>query len=195
MNRFLSVLAATAFGAAIAAPAHAAPLVGGSIFGPDVGTTITLRITNDANSTVNIKSIRLDGNTAVSFPLIWDGVGPSTGPDPSGQLVFLDEDTRVLTIEFTTAFNPGEVFTLGPMDVDGDPGLEIVQVAQLLGVEVLFTFSDNTTALFEFIDDPGPGAGLILAPVTAAIPEPMALALFGASLAGLGFARRRRDRG
>ena len=100
----------------------------------------------------------------------------------------------MLTIEFITSFDPGEIFNLGPMDVDGGPTPADVLVSQLLGVEVLFTFSDNSTALYEFVDDPGPGAGLILALVdpTADIPEPAALALLGAGLAGLGFVRRRR---
>ena len=193
MKRFLPIVAA-ALVAAITVPAHAAPLVGGAILGPDNGTTIRLQITNDASSTLGIKSIRLDGTTAASFPLIWDGVGPSTGPDPFGQITFLNEDTSVLTIEFVTSFDPGEIFNLGPMDVDGGPTPADVLVSQLLGVEALFMFSDNSTALYEFVDDPGPGAGLILALVdpTADIPEPAALALLGAGLAGLGFVRRRR---
>lgn len=191
MKRFSKMLAAATL-AALATSAQAAGVVNGFVLGPDDSTSVTLKFTNEAGSTLDIKSIRLDGNTA-AIPLIWDGVGPSSGPDQFGQLTFLDEDTRVLTIEFITAFNPGEVFTLGPMDVDGDPAPEIVRVDQLLGVRVLFTFSDNSTALYQFIDDPAPGAGLVLGPPTAAIPEPGTLALSGAAFMGMVLARRRRS--
>lgn len=201
MNRFLPFAVAATFSVITAHAVFAAPVVSGFILGPDDGTSINMRIFNDASSTVNIKSIQLNGNTAVSFPLIWDGVGPSSGPDQFGQLVFLDEDTRMLTIEFITAFNPGETFNLGPMDVDGDPTPEIVQVSHLLGVQALFTFSDDTTALYKFVPDLSPiGAvrgGLVLAPVEYAdsVPEPATLALFGAGLAALGFTKRKRKAG
>ncbi len=114
MNRILPIAIAATLSAISAHAVYAAPVVSGFILGPDDGTSINMRIVNDASSTVNIKSIQLNGNTAISFPLIWDGVGPSSGPDQFGQLVFLDEDTRVLTIEFITAFNPGESFNSGP---------------------------------------------------------------------------------
>lgn len=198
MNRFLPIAVAAALSIITTNAGYAAPVVSGFILGPDDGTSINLRIVNGASSTVNIKSIQLNGNTAVSFPLVWDGVGPSSGPDQFGQLVFLDEDTRVLTIEFITAFNPGESFNLGPMDVDGDPTPETVQVSDLLGVQALFTFSDDTTALYKFVPNLDPigaaGGGLVLAPVEYAdsVPEPATLALFGAGLAALGFTRRKR---
>jgi hypothetical protein len=201
MNRILPIAIAATLSAISAHAVYAAPVVSGFILGPDDGTSINMRIVNDASSTVNIKSIQLNGNTAISFPLIWDGVGPSSGPDQFGQLVFLDEDTRVLTIEFITAFNPGESFNLGPMDVDGDPTPEIVQVNHLLGVQALFTFSDDTTGLYKFVPNPNPigaaGGGLVLVPVEYAdsVPEPATLALFGAGLAALGFTRRKRPAG
>jgi hypothetical protein len=190
MNRYLALVAA-ALGVATAAPASAAALVSGSVTGPDNGTTIVINIANDASSTVTIKSIRFDGTTANAFPLIWDGVGPSSGPNSFAQLVFVDEDTPVLTVEFISSFDPGESFSMGPMDVDGGPTPVDVMVSQLLGVEVLFTFSDNSTALYEFIDDPAPGKGLVLGLPTAAIPEPGTLPLAGIALAGLVLARRR----
>jgi hypothetical protein len=198
MNRFLPIAVATTLSVITINAGYAAPVVSGFVLGPDDGTSINLRIVNGASSTVNIKSIQLNGNTAVSFPLVWDGVGPSSGPDQFGQLVFLDEDTRVLTIEFITAFNPGESFNLGPMDVDGDPTPEVVQVGDLLGVQALFTFSDDTTALYKFVPNLEPigaaGGGLVLVPVEYAdsVPEPATLALFGSGLAALGFTRRKR---
>jgi hypothetical protein len=191
MNRLLLAVAAIA---TWAMPAAAAPVVNGFVLGPDDSTSVTLKFTNEASSTLAIKTIRLDGNTADAFALIWDGVGPSTGPDQFGQLVFDGEVSRVLTIEFFggTSFDPGEIFTLGPMDVDGDPTPEVVRVDQLLGVEVLFTFSDNSTALYEFIDDPAPGAGLVLGHRTADVPEPGTILLLGAGAGLVLFGRRRR---
>jgi hypothetical protein len=194
MKRFLPIMLAAVLSGLSAASAVAAPIVNGAVLGPDDGISIRLRIGNDTTSSVNIKSIQLDGNTAASFPLVWDGVGPSSGPDPFGQITFLNEDTRVLTIEFVTAFNPGETFNLGPMIILNDLTSDIVRVSSLLGVEVLFTFSDNTTALYEFIDDAIQGAGLILAPAgpATAVSEPATIALMLAGLAALGVSRRRR---
>lgn len=194
MKRFLPIMLAAFLGGLSAVPAVAAPIVNGAVLGPDDGTSVRLRIGNDASSSVNIRSIQLDGNSAASFPLVWDGVGPSSGPDPFGQITFLNEDTRVLTIEFITAFNPGETFNLGPMIILNDLTSDIVRVSSLLGVEVLFTFSDNTTALYEFIDDTIQGAGLILAPAgpATAVSEPTTIALILAGLAALGVTRRRR---
>ena len=78
MKPFKLLLAAIALANVFTASARAAAVVNvnGFVLGPDDGTSITLKFTNEANSTLDIKSIRLDGNTAAAFPLIWDGVGP-----------------------------------------------------------------------------------------------------------------------
>lgn len=197
MIRILPIALAAWLGIGLAAEVHAAPVVGGIVQGPKDSTSINMRFFNDSSSTLNIKSIRLDGNTAASVPLIWDGVGTSSGPDPFGSLVFLDEDTRVLTVEFITTFNPGELFSMDGVDVDGDPTPEVVDVMDLLGVQVLFTFSDDTTALYEFVEDfevvdeSQPGLKLALVQDTA-VPEPATLALFGAGLAAAVLTRRKR---
>lgn len=193
MKKLLPIAFAAILGGCVASAAQAAAVVNGSVFGPDDSQTVKLKIADDAGSTLDIKSIQFNGNTAASFPLVWHLVGPSTGPDQFGQLTFIGEDSRVLTVEFITTFNPGETFELGPIKILNDATADPVKVSSLLGVEVLFTFSDNSTALYEFIDDPAREAGLILGlPGAMGVPEPGTLTLMGAGLAVLGFARRTR---
>ena len=72
-----------------------------------------------------------------------------------------------LTIDFADApdgFNPDEGFVLF-VDPDGYPGPSSVAVGTLAGVLVTFTFEDGSTFVGEFVDDPAPGAGLVLEPV------------------------------
>jgi hypothetical protein len=145
--------------------AGAVNIGGGVTTGPDNSFSINFTFSNDAGSTSDVTSILLDGSTGSSFPILWDDPGTPGGP-PGATVGFAGVDTQLLTISFFDSpdgFNPGESFSLNNVDPDGDPGPASVTIGELEGVEVTFSFEDGSELRGVFVDDPAPGAGLILA--------------------------------
>lgn len=164
----------SAFGAAIGT---------GSFAGPDDSFAINLTLGNSGVSTTNVTSITLNGNTAASFPILWDYAG-----SPSiGGTTISGEDTRILTISGLN-LAPGASFQLLSMDPDGDPSPAGVEVGQLIGVTATFTFADQSTWEGVFVDDPARGAGIVLEP--SQVPEPSTYAMMLCGAAALLVRRR-----
>ncbi len=170
----------------------------GIVPGPDNSTTIQMFLTHDPAALTDVQFISVDGtSTAVTGGvLIWDDVffindppGAVSTTPPAGV------NTSVLTWEFfpVGGFGPGETFsfTLEP-DNPANPASTIF-VSDLVGTRVTFTLRDASTHIGVFVDDPQPGAGLVLASA-AAVAEPGTLLLLGAGLVGLAAGRTRRLR-
>jgi hypothetical protein len=146
--------------------AGAVNIGGGVTSGPDNSFAIDFTFSNDAGSTSDVTSILLDGSTGSFFPILWDAPGFPVAP-PGATVGFAGVDTQMLTINFADSpdgFNPGESFSLNFVDPDGDPGPDSVAIGDLAGVEVTFSFEDGSEWRGVFVDDPAPGAGLILVP-------------------------------
>ena len=148
----------------ISIPVGATGVAGGSTVGDDDSTFIGMNLFNDAASTADVVTIAIDGSTNDAFPILWDSAGHGFDP-PGATSVISGVDTQLLTIDFLDApdgFNPGETFTLQGMDPDGDPGPTGVLTIEMVGVRVTFLFEDGSSWVGEFVDDPAPGAGLVL---------------------------------
>lgn len=190
-------LAATAAFACVAAastPALAAAVITGTVPGPDSGFSIALVFTNEPSSTLDITSLTVDISTATPEELIWDGNPLSTSGTASGALVNVaGADTGAYTFSFN-GWNPGEDFRFtGDPDTPGNAAFGAT-VFNLLGSTITFGFSDGSSQVYAFVDDPAPQAGLTLGPVGGVVPEPgvWALMIAGFGLVGASL-RRRRD--
>jgi hypothetical protein len=177
--------------------AQAIGIGGGMTSGPDDSFDIDLFLVNEPLSTSSVTSININGSTATAFPLVWDELFDVT-PPPGASVLIAGEDTQLLSFNFTSnpdGFNPGETFSFGvdPDTVD-DPSAGII-ISDLIGVEVTFNFEDLSKFVGVFVNDPIPGAGLVLQEVAQqpspgkSVPEPTsilgltAFAAFGVSSA------------
>ena len=190
MKKYLLALAT---GAVLAAPisAQAAAAVLGSVAGPDNAFTVSLSFLNDSTSTLDITSLTLDGGSATPVALVWDALATANPAGASVSVAGLD--TSVVTFTFGgDGWNPGESFGLYGVDPDavGDPSYGAT-VFSLLGTTVTFGFSDNSSAVYSFVDDPADGAGLRLNTVSA-VPEPATWAMMIAGFGMVGSMVRRR---
>lgn len=163
-------------------PALAVGIGGGMTNGPDDSFNINLNIFNDARSTSDLAGITIDGSTAKAFPLVWDSV-LDVSPPPGASVSTLGEDTQLLSFNFTPApdgFNPGESlsFSVDPDTID-DPSAGIT-IRQLIGVQVMFNFTDSSSSLGTFVDNPAPGAGLVVVPEPSSVLGTLAFGAFGA---------------
>ena len=156
------------------------------------GGNLTLTFGNDGLSDQDIVQLVLDGTNAVDFPITWSSAGFPIDP-PGANSSIAGEGTPIVTVAFTDdggaeaqGFNPGDDFLL--FGVDADPGVPVL--ANLIGVEVTFTFENASTTHGVFQpDDPGnPGAGLTL----LMVPEPTTAILLALGLFGLATTGRRR---
>ena len=190
MKKMMLTLAACA---ALSAPvsAQAASVISGSLAGPDTSFAIDMSFLNDLSSTLNITSLIIDGGTATPVPLVWDSVSYNS---PAGATVSMTGvDTSVLTFLFGgDGWNPGESFSLYGVDPDAvDNPAYGATVLSLLGTKVTFGFSDSSSKVYSFVDDPADGAGLKLN-VASAVPEPAAWAMMIAGFGMIGAMIRRR---
>lgn len=163
---------------------------GGVTSGPDNSFNIDFFLSNDPTSISDVTSLSIDGSTADAFTVVWDSYFGLVNP-PGATTSVAGVDTTLLTLSFTDnpdGFNPGESMTieLDP-DKQGFPSYGVI-ISELIGVEVLFNFEDGSSWLGRFVDDPAPGAGLVL----TYIPAPGAILLGGIGVAVVGWLRRRR---
>jgi hypothetical protein len=159
---------------------------------------IMLTFSDDSTFGEDIVEIVLYG-TAAAESVTWGNLSFGKDDPPGANSSFAGENSPIVTIDFTDVagpnpgFNPGEVFSIFPAFAcvfceDADPGNDRpATLADLIGVEVRFTFEDTSTTHGVFQpDDPGnPGAGLTL----LMVPEPrtailLALGLFGLATTG-----------
>jgi hypothetical protein len=165
---------------------QAMPILSGVTSGPDDSFSINFDYTNDSTSGETITQLVMDGSTGTAFPILWDSIGTL-----SGQTAFVSGvDTQIVTFDFTSSWDPTEIFSLSAVDPDGDPGPVSVTIGQLIGVSVGVTFDSGASLLYAFVDDPEQGAGLVLEQIS--VPEPGTLGLLGIGLAGIGFARKKK---
>lgn len=165
--------------------AQAVPMLGGTTTGPDSSFSINFNYINNSTAGETITSLFMDGSTASAFPILWDSIG-SLG----GQAALVSGiDTQLVTFDFLSSWDPGEIFSLSGVDPDGVPSPAGVTIGQLAGVQVGATFSGGSTSLYEFVDDPTSGAGLRL----SSVPEPGTVALLATGLLGFGMRRRKKN--
>jgi hypothetical protein len=152
-----------------------ASIGGGFTSGPDDSVDIDFFFENSSLSTSDVTSLSIDGSTADAYTVIWDDYWGLIAP--AGATVNVTGlDTSLLTLTFIDnpdGFNPGESMKI-ELDPDkiGDPSFGAI-ISDMIGVEVLFDFRDGSSWLGTFVDDPDPGAGLIL------VPEPVTVVLLG----------------
>lgn len=169
--------------------AQAAGVVSGSVAGPDTGFSTVFQFLNELSSTLDITSLTVDGNFATPSPLVWDDVFDEWAP-PGATVTTSGEDTFVLSFGFT-GWNPGEMFRFAvDPDTAGDSNFG-ARVFDLLGTRVTFNYSDASSQVYEFVDDPNQGAGLVLAAIGAPVPEPVTWAMMIMGLGAVGAAMRR----
>ncbi len=187
MNKIKTLLLCA--GLALAAPAASASVIGATN-GPDDSFTIDFFFGNSGAPAIS--SLTIDGTTAVgALDVIWDFIGAIGGSAVVGSSA--GEDTSIMSFLFNS-FAMGDTFSLSGIDPDyvGLPsaGLTIID---LVGVTVTALFSDQSTAVARFIDDPNRGAGLVLELVPVApIPVPVPASMLLGGLAALALAARRR---
>lgn len=173
----MKILVCVVTAALWATTAQAVPILSGDTTGPDSSFSINFSYSNDSTAGETIVSMFMDGSTAFAFPIMWDSIGILGGQTA----VVGGVDTQLVTFDFTSSWDPSEIFTLSAVDPDGDPGPAGVSIGELAGVQVGAVFSSGATALYQFVDDPAPDAGVTL----ARIPEPISLLLFGIGLVGI----------
>ncbi len=159
----------------------------GSTSGPDTSFSINFSFSNP--EALSVASLSVDGSTATAGNIIWDGIG-STGGTAVLSGAPTGEDTALMSFAFSS-FGTGDTFTLSGIDPDFSPGPASVAISDLVGVMVSVIFSDASTFLGQFVDDPTQGAGLVLAEV-GEIPVPGALLLFLSGIGGMIAARRKK---
>ncbi|SLN53375.1 hypothetical protein ROA7450_02730 [Roseovarius albus] len=201
MKRTLLAAAASMILSTVAANAALLGITNGP---DDAVDPVNFLFENDSG--FDILNLTIDGTTAVG-----DGTGPN-----SGVTVFWDSiaslagdanpnaptpvdpfglNSPVMTFLFAPgAFATG--FTFDILDIDPDFGGVNdtgVQILDLIGVKVTAFFSDSSTFVGAFVDDPEPGKGLKLeGSTTGVVPLPAALPLMLAGLGAFALVSRRR---
>ena len=173
--------------------------IGGATAQFHLGPDFMLTFSNDSSDQEDIVRIVLYGTTAAEL-VTWEDVGFETDPAGANSSI-AGEQTPVVTIDFvdvagpSAGFNPGEGFFLFSVDAclfceDVEPGNDqSVTLADLIDVEVEFTFEDDSTisGVFEPKNPANPEEGLTL----RVIPEPGTAILLALGLSGLAASGRR----
>jgi len=170
----------------IAATSANAALVG-STSGPDSSYSINFDFGNTGPT--SIQSLSIDGSTAAVGTVVWDSIGSIGGTanvsSSSG------EDTSIMSFLFSS-FGVGDTFSLGGIDPDlsGDASSGVT-IGDLIGTTISAMFSDQSTVIGTFVDDPGRDKGLAFE-AASVIPLPAGLPLLLGALAAFGMVRRKR---